>query len=46
LLETEQAGLDRGDVGEVVGGEDPVLHDGEVDLHLVETGQLIDRNPH
>ena len=34
--EREQALLERVEVGDVVGGEDLALHDGEVDLGLVE----------
>jgi hypothetical protein len=37
-LEGEQTGLDVSEVREVVGGEDFALHDGEVDLDLVEPG--------
>jgi hypothetical protein len=36
MLEGEEAVFDLGQVGEVVGGEDFALDDGEVDLDLVE----------
>ena len=40
ILECCQALLDSGEVGEVVGGEHFPLHDGEVDLDLVEPGGM------
>jgi len=39
LLEVEQAGLDLVERVEVVGRDDFTLHDGEVDLHLIEPGR-------
>ena len=39
-VEGEQTRLDGGEVGEVVGREHLALHDGEVDLDLVEPGGM------
>ena len=38
--ETQQSVFERGEVGEVGGLDDLALHDGEVDLDLVEPGRV------
>jgi hypothetical protein len=40
VLEAEQASFDLGQVAEVVGCQHLALHDGKVDLHLVQPGRV------